>query len=152
MTFSVREMVQTDAEAVTELSAQLGYITTTAQLEKRFATLKKDPNNGLFVAVRDAEVVGWLHVYGVRLLETNGYAEIGGVVVDAAVRRQGVGRLLVQQAEVWTAAHGFGGLRLRSGLHRREAHTFYERLGYELTKTSHMFCKKVWVMQSNALQ
>lgn len=136
-------MVQTDAEAVTELSAQLGYITTPAEVKKRFATLEKDLNNGLFVAGRDDEVVGWLHVYGVRLLETDGYAEIGGVVVDAAVQRQGVGRLLVQQAEVWTSAQGFGEMRLRSGLHRGEAHAFYERLGYELAKTSHMFRKEV---------
>lgn len=136
-------MVQTDAEAVTELSAQLGYETMPTQLVRRFLALQQGPNNGLFVAVRDAEAVGWLHAYGVLLLETDGYAEIGGVVVDAAVRRQGVGRLLVQQAGVWTAAHGFGELRLRSGLHRREAHAFYERLGYELAKTSYMFRKEV---------
>ncbi len=136
-------MVRTDAEAVTKLSAQLGYETMPTQLTRRFLALRQDPNNGLFVTVHDAEVVGWLHVYGVRLLETDGYTEIGGVVVDAAVRRQGVGQLLVQQAEVWTAAHSFGELRLRSGLHRREAHAFYERLGYELAKTSYMFCKEV---------
>lgn len=136
-------MVRTDAEAVTKLSAQLGYETTPSQLTRRFLAPGQDPNNGLFVTVHDAEVVGWLHVYGVRLLETDGYAEIGGVVVNAAVRRQGVGRLLVQQAEAWTAAQGFGELRLRSGLHRGEAHAFYKRLGYKLTKTSHMFRKEV---------
>ena len=103
----------------------------------------QNPNHSLFIAACETGVVGWLHVYGVRLLETDGYAEVGGVVVDASVRRQGIGRLLVRQAEAWAAAHGFQELRLRSGLHRREAHAFYTKLGYELTKTSHMFCKKV---------
>ncbi len=135
-------MFQADAEAVAALSAQLGYGATSTEVEKRFLALQ-NPEHGLFVAERETGVVGWLHVYGVRLLETDGYAEIGGVVVDAAVQRQGVGRLLVQQAEVWTSARGFGELRLRSGLHRGEAHAFYERLGYELAKTSYMFCKEV---------
>ena len=141
--FSVHEMALADVEAVAALSAQLGYKTTTARLEKRFATLREDLNNGLFVAAQGAEVVGWLHVYGVRLLETDGYAEIGGVVVDAAVRHQGVGRQLVGRAEAWAAAQGFGELRLRSGLHRLDAHEFYKRIGYELAKTSHMFRKGV---------
>lgn len=142
MTFNVRNMFQADAEAVAALSSQLGYGATSTEVEKRFSALQ-NPEHGLFVATCETGVVGWLHVYGVRLLETDGYAEIGGVVVDAAVQRQGVGRLLVQQAEVWTSAHSFGELRLRSGLHRGEAHAFYERLGYELAKTSHMFRKEV---------
>ena len=141
--FSARKMVRANTSAVAALSAQLGYETTPTQLTRRFLTLQQDANNGLFVAAQGAEVVGWLHVYNVRLLETDGYAEIGGVVVDAAVRRQGVGRQLLGQAEAWAAAQGFGELRLRSGLHRLDAHEFYKRIGYELAKTSHMFRKEV---------
>lgn len=136
-------MAQADALAVAELSAQLGYRTTPTEVARRFLKLQQSFNDGLFVAVRGPEVVGWLHVYGVRLLETDGYAEIGGLVVDAAARRQGVGRGLVQWAEAWAAAHDYRELRLRSGLHRREAHAFYEQLGYELSKTSHMFRKQL---------
>ena len=136
-------MVWEDAPAVAELSAQLGYKTTPTEVTQRFLKLQGSFNDGLFVAVQGAEVVGWLHVYGVRLLETDGYAEIGGLVIDAAARRQGVGRGLVQRAEAWAAAHDYQELRLRSGLHRREAHAFYEQLGYRLSKTSHMFRKEV---------
>ena len=136
-------MVRADAPAVTELSAQLGYKTTPREVARRFFDLEQSFNDGLFVAVQGAEVVGWLHVYSVRLLETDGYAEIGGLVVDAAARRQGVGRGLTQRAEAWAAAHDHRELRLRSGLHRREAHAFYEQLGYRLSKTSHMFRKEV---------
>ena len=73
-----------DAEAVAELSAQLGYGSSTAQVTERFLRLHQSSNDGLFVAVQDAKVVGWVHVYGVKLLESDGYAEIGGVVVDVA--------------------------------------------------------------------
>lgn len=136
-------MARADAPAVAELSAQLGYKATPTEVAQRFLALQRASNNGLFVAAQSAEVVGWLHVYGVRLLETDGYAEIGGLVVDAAVRRQGVGRQLVQRAEAWAAAHDYRELRLRSGLHRGEAHAFYRQLGYELSKTSHMFRKQL---------
>ena len=132
-----------DAEAVAELSAQLGYGSSTAQVTERFLRLHQNPNDGLFTAVQDAKVVGWVHVYGVRLLESGGYAEIGGLVVDAATRRQGIGRQLLGCAEMWTAAHGHLELRLRSGLHRLDAHKFYGAVGYERVKTSHMFRKKV---------
>lgn len=142
MTIDVREMVRADAPAVAELSAQLGYKATPAEVTRRFMRLQQT-NDGFFVGVRGAEVAGWLHVYGVRLLETDGYAEIGGLVVDIAVRRQGIGRQLVARAEAWAAAHGFGELRLRSGLRRGEAHAFYRQLGYELVKTGYMFRKGV---------
>ncbi len=69
------------------------------------------------------------------------FAEIGGLVVDTQARRQGIGRALMAQAEVWAKEHGFAEVRLRSGLHRADAHEFYQSVGYELAKTSHMFRK-----------
>lgn len=71
-------MQMSDAEAVAALSGQLGHKATTTEVVRRFATLQENPESGLFVAVGGAEVFGWIHVYGVRLLETDGYAEIGG--------------------------------------------------------------------------
>lgn len=138
-----REMSLADAQAVAELSGQLGYSSTTQEVIKRFLSLQQSSDDGLFIALRGANVVGWLHVYGVRLLETDGYAEIGGIVIDVAARRQGVGRQLLGLAEKWTVAHGYSELRLRSGLHRLDAHEFYQAVGYEMAKTSYMFRKKV---------
>ncbi len=137
----IREMRAADAGAVAALSGQLGYEATTAEIVRRFATLQETPENGLFVAVGGTEVLGWIHAYGVRLLETDGYAEIGGLVVTETVRRRGVGRRLLRRAEAWAAAHGYGEVRLRSGLHRKEAHVFYQKVGYELSKASYMFRK-----------
>ena len=136
-------MCLSDAQAVAELSSQLGYGSSTAQVTERVLRLHQSSNDGLFVAVQGAKVVGWLHVYGVRLLESEGYAEIGGLVVDALARRQGIGRQLLKRAERWTKACGHLELRLHSGLHRLEAHKFYAATGYELAKTSYMFRKEV---------
>lgn len=137
----VRAMAASDVPTVAALSSQLGYRTTPVQVAQRFAVLNGDPEHGFFVAVQNGAVVGWLHVYGVRLLETDGYAELGGLVVDAAQRRRGLGRALVERAERWAVAGGYTELSLRSGLHRSEAHRFYVCIGYDLAKTSHMFRK-----------
>ena len=39
--------------------------------------------------------------------------------------------------------HGLAEVRLRSGLHRTDAHEFYKSIGYTLAKTSHMFRKEL---------
>jgi GNAT superfamily N-acetyltransferase len=42
-----------------------------------------------------------------------------------------VGRALVSTVERWARDQGASRLSLTSGLHRAEAHRFYEHLGYE---------------------
>ena len=71
-----------------------------------------------------------------QLLETR-------LVVSENARRQGIGRALVTRAEDWASEHGYTEVRLRSGLHRTEAHEFYKSIGYELAKTSHIFRKTI---------
>jgi len=70
-----RPMNESDAERVAALSAELGYPTNAADVLRRFADLLRRPNNGMFVAENaDGTIPGWVHGYGVRLLETDGYA------------------------------------------------------------------------------
>ncbi|MEO0476496.1 MAG: GNAT family N-acetyltransferase, partial [Planctomycetota bacterium] len=81
-------------------------------------------------------VVGWCHVLCIRLLESEGYAELGGLVVDQYFRRCGIGQALVQDAERWAIARGIGRLRAYSGNHRNAAHQFYLQIGYVQRETS----------------
>ena len=135
-------MTAADAPAVARLSAQLGYPLAPAVLAKRLASGFQEPAHGCFVAEAGGEIVGWVHIFGVFLLAApQFFAEIGGLVVDTNSRRQGIGRALMRQAELWASAYGFAEVRLRSGLHRTDAHEFYRSIGYELAKTSHMFRK-----------
>lgn len=138
---TVRPMTRADAPAVAALCTQLGYDHTPPLLiAERLASPALD--HGCYVAERDGVVAGWVEVFGVHMLASPFFfAEIGGLVVDAEARRQGTGRSLMKQAEAWARAHGYSEVRLRSGLHRAEAHEFYRSIGYELAKTSHMFRK-----------
>lgn len=135
-----RLMVAADAPAVASLSEQLGYPIPPAVIAERLDLLSRSPDHGCYVAAREGAVLGWVHVYGVHMLmSASFFAEIGGLVVDAGVRRQGVGRSLMSQAEAWAQTRGYSEVRLRSGLHRTDAHEFYQSIGYTLTKTSHLF-------------
>ncbi len=135
-------MTATDAAAVAALCAQLGYPVLPNVITERLSSIFQEPAHGCFVAEVDGAVTGWVHVFGVFMLTSpQFFAEIGGLVVDTKARRRGVGRALMAQAEVWADKHSFAEVRLRSGLHRTDAHEFYHSIGYELAKTSHMFRK-----------
>ena len=140
---NIRPMTAADAPAVAALCMQLGYDQTPPSLiAERLGSSASD--HGCFVAVRGGAVAGWVEVFGVHMLvSSHFFAEIGGLVVDSGVRRQGVGRSLMTQAETWARARGYSEVRLRSGLYRAEAHEFYQSIGYELAKTSHMFRKVI---------
>jgi len=137
--FVVREMLATDYQAVAELMPDLGYEATACQVEERLALLMARPDNGIFVAELKDRIVGWSHVYGVRLLESDGYAEIGGLVVASNQQRNGAGTMLIRRSELWAASRGYARVRLRSGVHREAAHLFYESLGYKKSKASFAF-------------
>jgi GNAT superfamily N-acetyltransferase len=82
-----------------------------------------------------------VHVSLRPLLETDRQAEIGGLVVDRAHRRQGVGRSLMAWAEDWARARGCVAVQLRSNVERQETPSFYENIGYHQTKLARTFRK-----------
>lgn len=139
----VRTMIEDDAGGVAALSAELGYPTAPELVRERLARIAETGTAACYAAVVDGAVVGWSHVYAVFLVSSPAYAELGGLVVSTASRRRGIGRALVRAAEEWARSEGYYELRLRSGLHRDEAHRFYSAVGYELAKTSHMFRKQI---------
>jgi len=132
-----------DASAVAELCTQLGYPTSPEQAARRVDQIARLPDHGLFVAVADGQVVGWVHVHAYPLPEVDTHAELGGLVVDERVRNGGIGRMLVEQAESWSRGQGCGFLSVRSNIVREAAHRFYQRLGFEQFKTQYSFRKQL---------
>ena len=144
MSVAVRPMRAGDAEAVAGLSGELGYPATAAAILSRFGCIVDRADAQVFVAqAADGAIVGWVHVYGAYLLESDPHAEVGGLVVTEAVRGQRVGTALMLAAEAWATEHGYGSVRVRSRIARAEAHRFYEHLGYSRLKTQHAFRKAI---------
>ena len=139
MPLTLRLLESTDADAVSALLPDLGYEATPEQVARRLAGIREWPDQKAFVADVDGAIVGMCHVQGVRMLNSEGYAEIQALVVRAACQGQGIGRKLVAHACEWAFARGYERVRLRSNVVREAAHAFYEHLGFEKAKASYAF-------------
>jgi GNAT superfamily N-acetyltransferase len=58
-------------------------------------------------------------------------------------RGQGIGRLLLEAGEKWATGQGYSDFTVRSNIKRTDAHAFYEKNGYGIIKTSHVFGKEM---------
>lgn len=137
----IRPASVADAEQIASLSGQLGYPCTTAEAASRLATVQGHEDHVVLVAEDNSVVIAWIHVLAHPSLVADTPAEIAGLVVDERYRSKGVGQALMAAAEQWARDHGCGSVRLRSNIKRDRAHAFYQRLGYELWKSSHAFRK-----------
>jgi GNAT superfamily N-acetyltransferase len=136
-----REATASDAAALAALSTQLGYPAQPDEAAERLSAI--GPAGTVLVAEENGAVLGWIHVCGVRFFQSPPFAEIGGLVVDEAMRGKGVGKLLLQAAVRWAAEQGYGKLRVRSNVVREDAHRFYEREGFQRVKTQAVFDRRL---------
>lgn len=94
------------------------------------------------ICEQDQQVVGFLHLRLEDQLHHAGkIAEIMELVVDDDVRRQGIGKELLNRADIAAQKHGCMQIEASSHERRRDAHRFYEQNGFQ----SHhkKFTKKV---------
>ncbi|HET6579231.1 MAG TPA: GNAT family N-acetyltransferase [Gemmatimonadales bacterium] len=140
----IRRAAIQDAVRLAELSSALGYPAAAETITARLERLLQRADDVIFVAeVPASRVVGWLHGAEQELLESGRRCEILGLVVDAAHRGRGIGRLLVAAVETWAGARGLALVAVRSNVKRSESHPFYERLGYVKVKTQHAYRKRL---------
>jgi GNAT superfamily N-acetyltransferase len=141
-TLHVRVIALEDAAAVAELTVQLGYEASEAELKERIAALLLNAQNQIaLVACVDGDVVGWIEASIVRRLQSEPHTLIGGLVVKDGMRGLGMGKRLCAEVEAWTKNKGLMALRVTSRSTREGAHRFYLREGYRQTKTSAVFEK-----------
>ena len=141
--FHIDEMKESDLPAVRNLAEQLGYSAEIVDLARRFYALTKSQDHKLFVARNgDQQAVGWVHV-GTEMasLIADDRAGIGALVVDSQARSRGIGASLMKTAEKWASDRNLKLMRVRSNMKRSEAHRFYQRQGYEIVKSWHLFTK-----------
>lgn len=138
----IRRAKHADAVRIAELSGQLGYPATAAQMRKRLLGIKPASQHTIFVADSpEGGVIGWVHVSRQPVLEEEIRAEVNGLVVAEGQRSLGAGAQLLAAAEDWARKHGCKGMSVRSNVIRERAHQFYERHGYEHYKTQKSFRK-----------
>lgn len=139
---NIRLATSQDATSLAILCQQLLYQVSLAQVQLNLTQIRPNKEHAVYVAeLQDKQVVGWIHICLSRLLFTNQQAEIGGLVVDERYRHCGIGRLLIQQAETWATNQGCLAVVVGSNIIRKEAHIFYENMGYNTFKTQLIFRK-----------
>lgn len=132
----IRRATAVDLPSVAILSKQLGYPTTLAQLEERFNQLK--PNEHVWVYEQNQRIVAWLQYDWRNDLISGSTLEIIAMVVDHTFRGRGIGKTLLSFIQDRATEHNVS-VTVRSQLKRKRAHHFYQKNGFDLQKTQHLF-------------
>jgi ribosomal protein S18 acetylase RimI-like enzyme len=142
MNMTIRPMSEADAEAVAQLSSELGYPSDADAVRRRI--LLVDPADLLIVVVNEADVpIGFIQGRMTRTVEAEARAHIVGLVVSSKARRAGVGRRLIAEVERWAATTDAEMVVVKSNTARGEAHEFYPAAGYEKLKTQAVYVKRL---------
>lgn len=129
-----------DAADLAALLTELGYPADEDAVRGRLAGLS--PDHHTLVADCGGRVGGFIGLLRVAAYESP--APLGYILalsIADSHRRQGLGKALLAAAEEHFRSQGITDVRVNSGLHREEAHLFYEAMGYR--KTGHRFRKNM---------
>jgi GNAT superfamily N-acetyltransferase len=104
--------------------------------------MSEDDRYSTFVAEDDGRIVGLVTIVTAMAIgHPNGYTKINGLGVLPEYRYKGIGGMLLKRAEELAIENGTRYIGLASGFNRKEAHAFYEHMGYR--KTSYWFRKSL---------
>ena len=111
--------------------------------EAAFAAIARSPENRLFVAIDNNEIVGTFQLTFIPNLTGRGAmrVKVESVKVKAARRSGGIGGQMMTFAEHYAREQGARAMELTSNKTRKDAHRFYERLGF--TRSHEGFKKKL---------
>jgi GNAT superfamily N-acetyltransferase len=130
----IRLVTDADVPALALLMNELGYSTTEDEMQSRYDLLRSHADYATWVAVCNNQVAGMIGLLRNIYYEKNGvYIRVGALVVHKEFRKMGLGKALLQKATDWAIELGAGQVILNSGNReeRKDAHAFYEYLGFE---------------------
>jgi len=143
MEIFIRDIAEHDAEAINALSIQLGYAMPIEQTLANIKSVQRTKGHAAFVAVHENNIIGWIGVAEAFQIESAPFGEIRGLVVDEKHRGLGVGKMLIDKVIEWTKETGNKTLRLRTNMVRKEAHQFYQHVGFKEIKEQKVFEMKI---------
>ena len=121
-----------DSSEISELMDQLGYETSRELIESKLMKFDQTSIDVAFVAEIEDSIVGVISCHITSLFHQKGSSgRITSLVVKKDYRSLGVGKSLVQEAEVFFHSHDCVKSEVTSGDHRSEARIFYESCGYK---------------------
>ena len=120
-----------------ELGAKRESLDDLAPYRTAFASIDRNPNQFLAVIERNGEIVGTAQLTFMVGLSHRGMwrADIEAVRVRSGLRGSGVGSMLIEWCIDAARERECGMVQLTSNASRRDAHRFYERLGFTASHT-----------------
>src|ERR1700752_4934877 len=103
---TIRPATLMDLPRARELLVQLGYNLPDMEVRRRYESIASASDHALFVATRDGVTVGLLHVYFRPALDKPPEVIVQALVVEETARGTGVGRRLMETAELWAVERG----------------------------------------------
>ncbi|OBY78291.1 GNAT family N-acetyltransferase [Paenibacillus sp. KS1] len=131
---TIRSITENDLLALSQLYQELmGQQTNQSKLEQVYRTIQLNEQYIILGAFDEEQLVGSL--MGIICHDLVGdckpFMVIENVIVSPVVRRQGVGKKLMQEIENMARQRDCYYIIFVSGEQRKEAHQFYERLGFK---------------------
>ena len=130
----IRQATEADVPALALLMTELGYPTTETEMQMRYKAFSSHADYMTWVAVYNNLAVGMIGLLRNIYFEKNGiYIRVGALVVNKEYRKLGLGKALLQKSIDWAIELGAQQVLLNSGNReeRRDAHAFYQHLGFE---------------------
>lgn len=138
----IRQAVQRDQSALRDLLTQLGYRPRTDQFVLQQIENYATDHYQLLVCELDRETVGFisLHWFDIFHSEQN-MGRITALCVSDQVRDQGIGGILLKEAEKFLASKGCYQVEVTTNFKRTKTHEFYLKNGY--SEDSRRFIKQL---------
>ena len=138
----IRECKIEDYEDIAFLNQnEMGYDYPAGDTKCNLEQLLSDSGHKIYVAVVGEKVVGYIHANNYDLLYAPPMKNIMGIAVSSDYRKNGIGKMLLNEVEQWARDTGAHGIRLVSGASRIRAHAFYAACGYRCKKEQKNFVK-----------
>ncbi len=140
----IRKAGKEDFDRIIDLFMQLwpGKSLNSDKLLNVFQRMKASDDYELLCAVKDDQLVGFASLAVLQNFWQEGLIMyITTMVVDQKHRGSGIGKSLIDRITEIAKEKGCAKIELESALHRVDAHSFYEKMGFE--KRSWFFSKNV---------
>lgn len=127
----VRKAKLDDSERISVLMRQLGYEASPSSIKHKLLVLSEQPTDLVLVADDNGVVKGVVSLHVQEMFHQDGrLGRITSLVIDEVSRGEGVGSLLVSEADNFFKQSGCVRAEVTSGDHRPQAHLFYRKQGY----------------------
>jgi N-acetylglutamate synthase-like GNAT family acetyltransferase len=136
---NIRAARASDYHSINRLSQLFGYPQESGDLASaRLNELLNSDSDKVWVFEQQNQVLGWIHLFIAKRLASATFVEIGGLVVSADFRRQGIGRQLVERANGWAREKHLS-LRVRCNAKRDDSCAFYRAVNFSELKSQLVF-------------